>query len=231
MIDFDVETAHKSGFFISGTSGSGKTNLAFHLAKILLETGTIVHIFDPSQAWVKRFILPHYESREENKHINFNPQKSMVFDISRLYIGSMRKFVEVVVNAVFMSKINSVSSIQNFLIFEEAQLYFNQGCFKGGKTSDCKEALRVYTVGRNFGIRCGLITQFPANVDKLAVKMSEQRYFGQTQEKNDVEYISHFIEKEFSSQLQSLKVGEFIYDFGVKTKKIQSPIFVKGEKY
>ena len=47
---FNIEEAMRSGIFVSGTSGSGKTNLCFHLAERLMQHGIIVFVLDPSQA-------------------------------------------------------------------------------------------------------------------------------------------------------------------------------------
>ena len=51
------------------------------------------------------------------------------------------------------------------------------------------ETVRPVTQGGNFGIRFIAITQFASMVDKLLVKMAQQRYFGRTSEYNDLRYI------------------------------------------
>jgi hypothetical protein len=44
----------------------------------------------------------------------------------------------------------------------------------------------LLTQGANFNIRFIAITQFASMVDKLVVKLAQQRYCGRTSEKNDM---------------------------------------------
>jgi hypothetical protein len=67
-----------------------------------------------------------------------------------------------------------------------------------------------------------LITQFPALVDKPPVKITQQRYFGWTWEKNDVAYVKAFLGKDWIAKLQSLQKGEFIYQCRDKTELIRT---------
>ncbi len=228
QLTFDVDLAMKSGFFVAGTSGAGKSYFSYQLADNLIQKDIIVFVFDPSQAWIKNSNIQNKLTlKEETKNVFFKLKESTIFDLSYLYVSSMQKVVEKICGGIFKEKINHPNfSSRIFLIFEEAQLYFLQGCFKGLKNGP-KEALRIYTVGRNFGIRCGLITQFPANVDKLAVKMAEQRYFFKTGEPNDLAYIENFVGKENVGTLKTLNMGECLYNLNGETEKIKVPKFKK----
>ena len=63
------------------------------------------------------------------------------------------------------------------------------------RSSPCESVLDVVTVGANYQLRFGLITQFPAMVDKTPVKIAQQRFLGWTWEKNDVDYLKAFVVK------------------------------------
>ena len=106
-------------------------------------------------------------------------------------------------------------------MFEDAQLYLPN---HGLRANVYQEVMRLVTTGRNFNIRYGLITQFPSMVDKTCVKMTKQRYFGWTNEKNDITYLKAFL-GERVSELETLEVGQFLYDYGKTTKRIQAPKF------
>jgi len=221
----DVEEALKSGLFISGTSGSGKTNLAFLIAERLMNEGVVVYVFDPSQAW-------HDSPVPQILRVGtYDPirifEGSTIYDVSLLYVQQQREYVERFCRELFQQRVsNSQSRNPIFLVFEEAQLYISEG---GSRSKAFQELYRIITVGRNYGIRYALITQFAALVDKTAVKMTKQRYFGYTDELNDVHYIVNFIGKNHASELADLKIGEFIYDYGTRTEKVQTPIF-KAER-
>jgi hypothetical protein len=83
------------------------------------------------------------------------------------------------------------------------------GCFRS--TKKYAPMIDLVTVGANYNLRFGLITQFPAMVDKAPVKISQQRYFGWTTEKNDLDYIRKFIGKGYLDEIKNLRKGEFLY--------------------
>ena len=219
----DLEEAMRTGLFISGTSHSGKTNLGFILADRLMKEGVIVYVADPSQAW-KNSSIPNLLTVKWNSQIKWNdgtPKQSTVFDISRLTVLQQKMFVERFCKTLFNARVNSNYRPKTFLMLEEAHLYFPEGCMRA---KAYQEALRIVTVGRNFNIRFGLITQWCALIDKTVIKFPRQKYFGYTDEKNDKQYLRNFIGKHVD-ELENLEVGEFIYDYGKTTKKIQTPLF------
>lgn len=146
---------------------------------------------------------------------------SAVFDISRLTILRQKEFVENFCKSLFELRVNSSYRPKTFVWFEEAHLFFPEGSMRSKKY---QEALRIITTGRNFNIRFGLITQWCALIDKTVIKFPRQKFFGYTDEKNDKEYIRNFIGKRVD-ELETLEVGQFLYDFGKNTKKIKTPLF------
>ncbi len=225
MFSFNLEEAKRSGVYIGGTSGSGKTNLAYQLAEQLIQAGVVVFVFDPSQAWVQKSSIPNFvEVSKLPQTMNFAPDQSIIFDISRLYVEEQRKVVADFCKALFTFQVNQPYSKRReyFIFFEESQIYLQQSSMRSRAAS---EVMRLITVGRNFKIRYGLITQFPSTVDKLPVKMTKQRYFGYTDEKNDKDYIESFLGRELVEELKTLKIGEFFYNSGKIIERIQTPEF------
>ena len=188
MIPFNVEEALKNGFFISGTRGSGKTNLAKWLVKKLIENGIIVYVLDSSKAWIKKptpiadyfTVLPYGTQRFQWK------PKPIVFDLSLLPIPLKIKFVNLFCQTLLNAHIQGFNQWE-LVVFEEAHLVFPNGSLRSLKKNG--EAVAFATIGRNYKLGFGLITQFPANVDKLLVKLTVQRYFMQTFEPNDFRYL------------------------------------------
>jgi len=228
---FDIKKALKSGWFLSGTSGSGKTNLAYQLADRLIKAGVVVYVFDPSQAWKKFSNIKNWiQVRRGEYKLRFPKKESVIFDISHLYVPEQREFVESFCRSLFIQRtFGPEPDHWIFLIFEEAQIYLHQHAMR---SKAYQEVMRLITVGRNpaYKIRFGLITQFAATVDKLCVKMTEQRYFGYSDELNDKKYLQNFVGKENIAKLDTLKVGEFLYDVGKVTKHIKTPLFQSKTK-
>jgi len=221
----DIDEALKSGLFISGTSGSGKTNLAKLIAQRLMNEGVTVYVFDPSQAWHDSPIPQIIKVGAYDATRIF--EGSTVYDISLMYVQQQREYVERFCRELFQQRVCDLQSRSPiFLVFEEAQLYLPEG---GSRSKAFQELYRIITVGRNYNIRYMLITQFAALVDKTCVKMTKQRYFGYSDELNDVRYIANFIDIE-AHKLVILKIGEFLYDYGKQTKLIHTPPYHTREK-
>ena len=220
-LKFDIEEGKKSGVYFSGTSGSGKTNAAKSVIKMLMEAGISCYIFDPSQAWLKSSITNIIVVSALPTDLVVN--QSTVFDISRLLVSDQKIVVSDFCKGLFAHQVNLPEADRKwcFVFFEEAQIYLQQNSMRANSSA---EVMRLITVGRNFKIRYGLITQFPSTIDKLPVKMTKQRYFGYTDEKNDVEYIRSFLGDQVE-ELKSLKLGEFIYNKGTTLEHVQFPEF------
>lgn len=227
LIPFDVEEAKETGFYTSGTSGSGKTTLAKHLVETLLFSGCIVLVLDASRAWCLPNATPIRNNVKLNTPLWENPNdypvRDTVFDMSKLSVSERFTFCDQLCKAVMDSRVNAPNPKilpWLFLIFEEAQLYLSNGCMRSLRRYG--NVLNVVSNGRNFNVRFGLITQFPANVDKAPVKITQQRYFGWTTEKNDLTYIKSFLNtKEELDQLRNLAKLEFLFQYRGRVEKIK----------
>jgi len=220
-IPFNVEEALKTGFCILGNKGSGKTNLAKHLVRKLIENGIIVYVLDSSKAWIKKptpiadyfTVLPYGTQR-----FQWEP-KPYVFDLSLLPIPLKIKFVNLFCKTLLNAHIQGFNQWE-LVLFEEAHLIFPNGSLR--RLKRYAEAVTFATVGRNYKLSFGFITQFPANVDKLLVKLTVQRYFFQTWEPNDYRYMQRLLGKH-AKELKSLEVGECIYQAKGEIKKVVFP--------
>lgn len=119
---------------------------------------------------------------------------------------------------------------KEFIVFEECQSYLPNGSFRLSirRNPIFEHVLDIVTVGANYGVRFGLITQFASMVDKAPVKIAMQRYFGWTLEKNDTQYIKSFIGKENLKELANLQKGSFVYQNRGMVQMIQVEKF--GQK-
>ena len=220
MIPFDAEEALKSGIYISGTTGSGKSDTAMKIAEFLMALNVIVVVFDPSQDWIERSALKHMlQPRMNDLYVweGYVPQKSIIFDMSQLVEVEKEGFIEDFCKALMLQQSSTPKTDrkQYFLMFEEAHTYFPQGCMSARRH---RNSTYMMTQGRNYGVRFGCITQFAALLDKKAMRYMKQRYFGYTDEPNDVNYIRQFFKKEerrwIEETLPTLKAGTFIYKNG-----------------
>lgn len=227
FIPFDVKEAQETGFYTSGTSGSGKTTLSKHLVETLLFNGCIVIVLDASRAWCPPNATPIRNVVKLNTPLWENPDDypvtDTVFDMAKLTVSERFTFCDQLCKAVMDSRVNAPNPKALpwlFLIFEEAQLYLSNGCMRS--LHKYGNVLNVVSNGRNFNVRFGIITQFPANVDKAPVKITQQRYFGLTTEKNDITYIKSFLNtKEEIEQLRNLDKLEFLFQYHGRVEKIR----------
>ena len=217
---FSVEEACKNGFGIFGSSGSGKTNAGKVLAKELMEAGCQVLVFDSSKAW-NDFGVRVIPCHKGEYQIRFGARESVVLDMSELYVSEQRQLVQQVCRGVFEARVKGNWKHWMFVVFEEAQTFLGNHSLR---SRVYEEVMRLVSVGRNFKIRFGAISQFPAYIDKLTLKLMGQRYFGYTSDGADKEYIRRFIGEE-AEKLDSLEVGEFVYDLGKNVRRVKFPLF------
>ncbi len=232
-VPFDLLEALDTGFFVCGTSQSGKTNLAKWLVKALIEFGVTVYVVDTSKAWNNGPITNITEVTTDKEEYAFG--KSTIFDISALELRDKVVFVNDVCKHIYRAHVDGYPQ-KEFIVFEEAQTYMPNGSFRLSirRNPIYEGAVNIVTVGANYGVRFGLVTQFPSMVDKAPVKIAMQRYFGWTLEKNDTQYIKSFIGKECLKDLSNLQKGQFMYQNRGVTKKIETPkwgsrSFIEGE--
>jgi len=226
MIPFSTEEAMKSGVYISGTTGTGKSDIGMYQAEELMREGVIVIVFDPSQDWITRSSIRGYAMPKMDEYLwnGYIPQRNFIFDLSQLTIIEQQGFVEDFCKKLIEQQAKTKCEFgvycdwkpkQYYIIFEEAQIYFPQGYMM---SRSYRNTVRMMTQGRNFGVRFCCITQFASMIDKKAMRYMRQRYFGYTDEPNDTEYILKMFPKEFREQgtkyLMGLKAGQFIYKCG-----------------
>ena len=227
-IPFDIAEAIRSGTFISGMPGSGKSNLAKYLVKKLLEAGIRVYILDPSDAWVEEGPIKQVVEIKKNNLTPILPAESTIFDIKLLLENEQEIFAEHVCRTLFFEHAYLDKSLRKptVCVFEEAQIYLPEGISRAKRAAEIK---RVATLGRNFKLRIFIITQFAANVDKLFVKACGQKYIGYTDEPNDWNYLEDWINED-KTKLAELEIGEFFYRYKKDLRRIQTPEYKDPDK-
>jgi hypothetical protein len=213
---FSVEEALKTGFYVSGTPGSGKSDIAMMCADELRKAGVIVMVWDPSQDWLERYPINYVVTFKNPPYALEDVQlKDCIFDTSTLTVLQMQeaadRFCWLLYN--YQARKTKEERKQFFIIFEEAQVMIPQGVMRAKRLQNIA---RVITVGRNYKIRVGLITQFAATVDKDALKSAKERWFGWTDEKNDTDYIGSIVGEEEAKGLRYYSPGEFLFNFPSK---------------
>ncbi len=63
--------------------------------------------------------------------------------------------------------------------------------------------------------------QYASMIDKDVMKYMRQRYFGYTDEPNDLDYVTGFLGRQHANELAELKAGQFLYKFGREVKQIK----------
>ena len=227
-IPFSEAEALRSGTFISGMPGYGKTNLAKLLVRRLLKIDVRIFVFDPSDAWVEEGPIKRIQEISKSILDIPIPKMSTVFDIKLLIDREQQEFVENFSRRLFHEHIftKKRDRVPTICLFEEAQIYLPEGIFRAKRAAEIK---RLTTLGRNFALRVFIVTQFAANVDKTPVKACGQKYLGYTDEPNDWHYLSGWVKAKRKSEkgdmLASLEIGEFFYRFKRNFARILTPEF------
>ena len=158
---------------------------------------------------------------EDLLDIQFDIGKNVVFDMSNLSLKHRLAFANDFTQTVYnwQKRWGYKTAPFRFLVYEEAQGYIPNGSFRSLKKFS--PIVDMISVGANFNIRAALITPFPANVDKTPVKSAQQRYFGWTTEKNDIDYIKKFVGKDMIPTLKNLNKGECLYQKGTQIIKFR----------
>lgn len=231
MKTFNVNEALKSGAYVCATTGHGKSDLAMKHAQQMMDAGHVVVIFDNSADWIRRSSVPRYVLVEQGVPFTVPIGESVIIDLSLLTPRKQFEVVDAVCKQIWNRQVKQTFKLGKplkwfYLIFEEAQTYFPQGSFRAKKYD---EMVRLFTGGRNFGIRVECVTQFSSMIDKNAMRYMRQRYFGFTDEPNDVEYVEEFLPNKWHGKLDKLQAGQFIYKFG-SPRIIENPIFESTTK-
>jgi len=228
VIPFNLLEAKDTGFYVSGTTQSGKTNLAKHLVNTLTDNGINCYILDVSKAWPGQCsIQDTIEVSADASNFEIPRDRSCVLDLSALEYTRRTKYVIAFCRAIYNyhKSCGFKAAPFEFIVFEEAHTYFANGVFRSPRIfSPC---IDIVTVGANYNLRFLAVTQFPAMLDKALVKVCQQRYFGWSTEMNDLSYIRSFLGKENvnpknADSVFNLRKGEFIYQLRNHIEKIQS---------
>lgn len=184
LVDFNQLL--RNGGLILGSSGTGKSDLGMYVAEGLQQRGVTVYVVDSSQSWLNQSNIGFAIQVPTNLRAKVY-NLSTIYDTSLLSVRDQKVFVEDLIGILYeYAARNPQSRSWKVLVLEEAQLIYYQGSLRSHRLPFSKQLL---TVGRNFGLRYLAISQFSSEVDKLLVKMSGQRWFGWTWEKNDREYL------------------------------------------
>lgn len=105
---------------------------------------------------------------------------------------------------------------QYFLIFEEAQTYFPEGCMRAKRFEN---TTMLMSEGRNYDVRFMCITQFSSLIAKSAMRYMKQGYFCFTDKYNDMEYLKSFLGDK-AHELKTLDAEQFLYYHGGNIQKI-----------
>ena len=212
--NFDISEALQNGIYTVGTRGCGKSDLNMMLAERLMKQGVIVLVFDPSMDWLKRSNVSKYVTVQPFTPITI-PTESMIYDLSLLTLPEQKSYVERFNRTLFEHQIQNDNQWY-FCIYEEAHQYFPQGCLRANAF---QYSVRLLTQGRNFRISMALVTQFSSMLDKDTLKFMQQRFFGASNEPNDISYLKGFLGKH-AQELKTLDSGEFLYFNKGKISKV-----------
>jgi hypothetical protein len=210
-LELDLEELLASGAFISGQSGTGKSDLAMYVADRLMEQGIVVYVVDPSQHWLEASNVPQAVRIETPSQAVTIEDRSTIYDTSRLYVSEQRRYIEAFAERLYRFQLAQAKERRKWriLCIEESQLVYPNGSFRSHKKS---ASLSLISVGRNFKLRFIAVTPFSANIDKYPIKMAAQRWFGSTSEHNDLTYLRHFLGDQ-AYELTTLQNGQFFSHF------------------
>jgi hypothetical protein len=222
-----------SGAFICGTRQlAGKTNTAKVLCQQLLDHGVTLHILDASQAWNKFSISNIVGFAPDFTTLNVDFAKNTVYDMSAVGHKDRIAIANQVCRNVLQLHVQRGYTAPMAVIFEECQTYMYNGCMRS--LTLFEPIIDYITIGGNYNTSFMAITQFPAMVDKAIVKAAQQRYFGLTTEKNDVNYVKSFFEKgkekQLELELRTLNRGEFLYQNKGSTTKCACPKYERKQQ-
>lgn len=219
---FDIQEGKRTGTCIIGSKGCGKTNLAKLLADIYMKEGCYVKVFDISQQWLTSSISKYVEVKLEH-NASLNLSESIVFDLSRLYPMQAKEIIANLIGKEFLMQVNVPKEQRRTIIYflEECQMLLPQGHLR---SKEAQEILRLMSVGRNFSLGYVALTQRAALMDTSVFELSFQKYFGRCDGQNDKRKIQNYVEDRVT-ELERLEIGEFLYDVGSKTQKIDTPRF------
>jgi len=227
---FDVKEATKTGFYVSGTSGIGKSDVAMNAAKELMKQGVGVIVFDSTMDWIERSNIPSYITIKPNVQFKFALDgRSFIFDVHLLNPEKRLELVNWFCGILYRHQALKPKALRKkfVVILEEAQTYLYEGSMRTSKKAS--NIRMLLTEGRNYGVRFAAICQFASMLSKVAMKFMRQRYVGWTDEPNDVEYVTNLLGGH-KEKLKSLKAGQFLYKHGNDVSMIEIEPYASDTK-
>jgi adenosyl cobinamide kinase/adenosyl cobinamide phosphate guanylyltransferase len=215
----DVDALLRSGLVIFGGSGCGKSTLAKAIVRRLAEKGVTSYIVDTSMTWLKESydIVP--VSRDcRNYTWRF---QNTVFDCAELTMNERIIFVDSLARELLDVHMTGTIDRPEILVFEEAELFLSNNNLRSKKLEN---VLTFVSTGRNFNLRFIAVSPVPSLIDKLIVKLTEQKIFGRASEPNDLAYIKKILPKPWTEELKSLTVGNFISENKGRIQRCQLDI-------
>jgi len=227
---FDVEECCRSGFYCSGTSGVGKSDVAMNAVDKLLKANISVIVFDSTQDWVQRSSIPYYITIKHNLQFKFALDGcSFIFDVHLLPPEKRLELVNWFCGILYRHQALRPKALRKkfVVILEEAQTYLYEGSMRTSKKAS--NIRMLLTEGRNYDVRFAAICQFSSMLSKISMKFMRQRYCGWTDEPNDVDYVTNLLGGH-KEKLKSLKAGEFLYKHGNAVNMISIEPYASNTK-
>lgn len=195
-VDLPADAVTQTFAFLA-RRGAGKTYSAGVFAEALLDGAAQVVVVDPVGVWFGLRLDTHGNAAGipiavfggERGDIPLEPtagavvaqlvaeqRLSVVLDISEFSIADQRRFVTDFAEALFQLKKKNRTPVH--IVFEEAQEFFPQ-MVDAGSARMVGAVLRLWKIGRNFGIGGTLISQRPQAINKGALNLTEVLVTGQ----------------------------------------------------
>lgn len=223
---FNVDEALRQNTLISGSNGSGKTRLACGLASTLYKMGFRVVVFDLSGIWKKISDLPFYtrayKFRNETAISRLPKHSSGIYDLSLLKPSETKKTVNTIISEIWEKQTSDPTPTPLFVVFEESEIFLRN---IRGETSE--SIYQIVHVGRNFRIRCVLITTDLALLDPSVIRLCSIRFHGSLNvEENSKRKFKAYYGKDWSRvAFEGLGSGDFILLSNKKLRIKSVPLF------
>ncbi len=220
--------------FITGKSGSGKSNSASVIAEELLENGYNLLIVDTEGEYFglkERYELLHVgaddycdvqvgpEHAEKIAEIAIKRNMPVILDVSGYFeVVEAMELIEKVVTHLY--KLEKEERKPFLLMVEEMQEYLPQ---KGGGTDLAKLLERVAKRGRKRGLGiCGM-SQRPSSVDKDFITQCDWMIWHRLNWETDVNVVRNILGSERAKNIQEFDPGEGILmtDWDDKVEHVQ----------
>lgn len=207
----------RGGLCIFGASGCGKTVLARELVKTLATKGIIFRIIDPSRAWLDMGEVVEVSKRQT---VYSWDSSTTIFDVSCLNVGDKVNFANAFCGSLLASHIDG-NCRNEIIVLEESELYLQNSTMRSKK---CENIATLVSMGRNYNLRYIAISQAPALLDKLFLKLTELKFYGFLSEPNDLNYLKKMLGKTWVEQIATLGIGTFIFQNRRTIQKVKAEI-------